>query len=409
MSIRDVFIEKQRNDNRQFEPNAHIVSCRTIGVDTANSPAVASRPGWIWVIEYNADHAFQVYNAGVPDLVNIPVLVYKHPKPPFIRQARDVDWGGVLNLEWGDTVSDVGAHKAQHEWLDWNPGFDVVNVYPRSIVPLRTYAQAGKNVWVDYYRYRYNGTFIQFDGVLFDWSAYSNTSVLTTTFILIYLDLSTNSIDAVSTVVNSSEVGASPVGHWPSVPDNSVPSAIIMHNQQTTTVESMITDVRDMYVGEDWVARNPPRWSLEYDSRDQYLAPGISLADGVWTQLVWDNTYANIVQDTESGLNDATNSYTVVVGGDYMSTVCVELECIDYPLPSSEVVKTTVVLYLNGVITSQRVWYLYYILDGVYMQLVTYNYNVSVGDVIQVYVMLESTQTPLTMHYLLRWFGHRVA
>lgn len=416
MNLRDIILQRARTTGRLFEPLSSPVTALTVGVDYANSPAVATRPGYIWIKEYALPGGYaQVFNGGVPLLVNLPVIVDNDPKKPYIRQATNVDWDALINVTWGDTVSNVGIHHTSHEWPDWYPNVDVVNIYPRAMVQLRTQALTGYNVYITYCRYQYNGKIIHFDGATFDWSAYINTSQFKTTFILIYLDVTTNEIAAVNNSVLTSAIsGTDYAPHYPDIPDNAIVSAIILHTTQVTTTESMIIDVRSYHNTEASIyavidgidsritsLETIPKFSLAFDTDTEPTS--LELVTGVWTQLPWDMTYASVYQDTATGLNDS--SYVVSRGGDYHLHAEMQVEYLGSP--ASENVKFYIALGINGSETYQQKWVIGNTDDGHDMVLTAYVVGAEVDDTLELWCKVESVGD-MEIHYILRMFGYEV-
>lgn len=433
MSLRDIIKARASKQADKFDPNVHVVRARTVGIDYASSPAVANRPNYIWVMEYNIPGGYhQVFNAGVPDMVNLPVLVYQYPKEPYIRQAKSVDWSNLQNLVWGEggaAGSGGSAHHTQHEWQDWNPGYDVVNVHIRNIVPLRGFPSDDLTVYIDHCRYHYDGAVKYFAGDTFDWTAYANSSILNTTFILVYLDMQSNTIKAVSNTVSTSSIGSNPIPHYPTIPNYALPSCVIMHNDQTATVETMITDVRDLYVYEDsrvyeWLDdiqgdlyalqsdiydlytgnSERARLAMVYDSTDEAYTE--LMYDDTWTLMYWNDVYATILQDNLNGFDAASDRYVVKQDGYYQLSATVDASFTDLYL-SSEDIKVFVGMYINGSL-QPYIWKYVEIVYGFMLPLIAFPVELNYGDYFQIYVKVISTQAPLTMEYRLVWNGYRI-
>ena len=372
MTIRDVIIQQRQNDKNSFEQSVSVVKARTAAVDFTNSPNVAGRDGYIWIKEFDMVGGYaQVFNAGVPNIINLPVLVYQHPKQPYIRQARDVDFSEYKDYTWTSTpVGSTGPHHATHEWPDWAPGPDIVNVFTRALVPLRAYPSASLSVYVDRYRYTNSYKFIEFIGASIDLTAYTVGSFMITSFILIYLDLDTGTLMAVSNDVTSSLITGSHVGYWPDVPPNAVPSCIIMHTNQTSVTEQMMTDVRDMYgsmqqsgidymvdmlalvhaeLSQDTAAvalQAGPVERMKFTSSDS-----TTVFAGVWTTLYWNNSLITIVQDSDYGLYSLLGYYPIQRGGDYRVTVTMDMD----PTTTVGVVSEKCVISLDVAVNGVRV------------------------------------------------------
>lgn len=98
---------------------------------------------------------FEVFNVTVPSVENWPVLIGELPWLPGLTQVVGTDWAAYEQSGWGDNLGDTSPHAPTHEWPDGSPGADPVNVYLRSIVPLRAYAlgTGSTTIYVNSYEY----------------------------------------------------------------------------------------------------------------------------------------------------------------------------------------------------------------------------------------------------------------
>lgn len=336
MKLKDALLGKQPLGERTHEKYNNAISAVTVGVDYSNSPNVAGRPGFIWVAEHGLHGGYShAYNAGVPNMVNVPVVIMQYPKKPYIRQAIQPDWSAAAALEWtngGEVLQGGAPHHDKHEWPDWTPGFDAVNVYTRAIVPLRCFPYTGLNVYVEYCRYVHDGEIILYPGGVFDWSAYSNSSLSTTTFVLIYLNKATNTVQATYNVIDTSFLSEDYTEHFPSLPDNAIPSAVIMHNSESDTVEAMITDVRGLYVWEDTILYG---W-LDSVQGDLYDVQSdlYDLYNRVWSSPASTST-AEIFMAAASGRPSTTNGCAPAVAIEFPTNDVDEI-VMDFDASSAE-------------------------------------------------------------------------
>lgn len=370
MSLRDVILKKQENDSGKFESANAVVKARTVGVDYPNSPKVAGKEGFIWIAEFDMDGGYsQVLNVGVPDIINLPVLVYQYPKPPYIRQARGLDHSELISYDWPDVyTSDVGPHSSRHEWPDFTPGSDVMDVYPRSIATLRTYASSNLTVYVSYYRYAYQSDFKIFTGGYIDISSLVNTSPTTVTFVLIYFELETSTLGAVANTVSTTDVTGDQSDFWPDLPVGTIPSSVISVVSQTAVDETMITDVRDMLgsvqqanvsnaldivadayteldgkISQVAVQAGPPERVRFWDELTQ------TFTNGVWITAAWTTTTLTIDQDSDGGFPLNGTWYNIQRGGDYKFHFTVHFNGTSSPGAVSSNIKIEMDLAINGV------------------------------------------------------------
>lgn len=428
MSIRDVILQRVQKDADNFESKNAVVKARTVAVDYANSPKVAGREGFIWIKEFDMDGGFaQVLNVGVPDIINLPVLVYQYPKAPYIRQARGIDHSELINYNWDVTYIDsatsgVGSHHKTHEWQDWTPGSDVINIYPRSVVALRTYPSSTLEVFVDYYRYTKGSGFVVFPGGTIDISSHASGSPLSVSFVLVYLNTTSNSLEAVSTTVMATAIVGDQSDYWPDLPTGAIPSAIITVSVQSSVTEQMITDVRDILgsVQQANIATSLDIISIELDELDEEIGrvavqagppermkitqtvTGGVFSTGVWYPA-WNNNLLTKVQDSDGGFPTNSTWYTVQRGGDYQLQAILDID----PTTTPGVVSEQVAIYADVSIDGTPTGYpVYGIIDvstttlslnlSQYLPLLSKNNSLSV-DIQHTGV----TNTSLTLNYTL--------
>ena len=244
--VREIIRQKIDKDTSSFEEKSKIIKAVTIGIDSSNSPAVAGREKYVWVREYPlGGNIIPVLNADkIPMVVNLPCLVLYDPRQPYQWQIWGTDWSAVLTLsDFSGENFGVGTHSLNQEWPDYAPGYDPLSVYPRSLIPLRTYpGTSGLLISVAGHRYAFNGEVITFDGILgIDLSMYQPPSA-TSLLVVVYLDKLSNTI---KTVAGQIKVDGEILPEYPGLAGNSIISAAVrLDGDQTVVAEADITDLR---------------------------------------------------------------------------------------------------------------------------------------------------------------------
>lgn len=195
VNLRDLLMKQAKHDNK-FEANLRIVKAHTIEIDTTDSCEVASRPGYKWVREQGmGGGVYQVPGMRAPVHPNMPVLIAYNPKQPWDRMILDVDWSALTSMPDYNGEAFLPKHHSDHEWPDYDPAYDVVNVYPSQLTWLRTYpGSSGLTISVSPFRYVYERTFIEFEGEAdIDLTPYQPGSGYAVR-LLAYLDIASNSI-----------------------------------------------------------------------------------------------------------------------------------------------------------------------------------------------------------------------
>jgi hypothetical protein len=159
----------------------------------------------------------------------------------------------VIGVDW-DTVVSMGnftpgnpflvAHHETHEWPDGAPGNDVVQIYLRSLVPLRTYWTVGFTVGIAPTVYVYSGNYQKYVGGTLDLTSYIPSVPGNAIIVLIYLNAVTNTISTLASAVY-------PIGGTPVYPDpliNTIPSAwIYLDTNMLALSETYIYDARVLF------------------------------------------------------------------------------------------------------------------------------------------------------------------
>lgn len=242
--------QRQRSINKQVEREDLLgqdrLLCNIIRVDSNN--AVPSRPGFVWCQEYSPSDdtsPFHVFNDKVQAREGLTVWV-----GPGLGGRREVlDWNNGTLVNTADYAAQkyLPIHHSDHEWPDFKPGPDVVNVYPRSLSMLRTYpGEAGAlTVSASPLRYIKGNALVLFPGKnSLDISAAQPASGLAR-FVGIYLDPDDNILKS----VNGATTGDSPAitPDSPAFPESAILSANVrLNGDQSTFSEVDIVDVRQI-------------------------------------------------------------------------------------------------------------------------------------------------------------------
>ena len=130
--------------------------------DGVGNVIVPARPDYNYA-RYNrsSSEIFEVFNKEVSQPVDgWPVLIGTFPWQPGLTQVVGTDWTTYSQIGWGDSVASIQAHAPTHEWPDFAPGSDPLNVYIRAMTPLRTQAvgSGSSSVYVNSYIYDWTGT-----------------------------------------------------------------------------------------------------------------------------------------------------------------------------------------------------------------------------------------------------------
>jgi hypothetical protein len=198
-SITDL-INKRKLAVKKQEPKRKISHGVTVGVDYDDSPQVINRPGFVWVRENKqGGGVFQCFNPTVKLAVGLPVTIMRESGKPSRRIIQSVDWDALMvsitSSEAGKAL-DVHNHHRDHEFIAMFPGLDVVNIYPRAIVPLKIYpGTAALTLSIASGYYMVDKTTTYFAGLTNqDISAYIPAVVGHTISVLVFIDSATNLI-----------------------------------------------------------------------------------------------------------------------------------------------------------------------------------------------------------------------
>ncbi len=242
--------QRQRNINKEVERADFLdqdrLLCNIIRVDS--NIAVPSRPGFVWCQEYSPSDdtsPFHAFNDKVQAREGLSVWI-----GPGLGGRREVlEWNNATIVNTADYAAQkyLPTHHTDHEWPDFKPGPDVVNVYPRALSMLRTYpGEAGAlTVSASPLRYIKSNALILFPGKnSLDISAAQPASGLAR-FVGIYLDPDDNTLKS----VNGATTGDSPAitPDSPAFPESAILSANVrLNGDQTTFSEVDIVDTRQI-------------------------------------------------------------------------------------------------------------------------------------------------------------------
>jgi len=237
-------INKRKQEAKKREPKRDISYGTTIAVDYENSPQVANRKGFVWIMEKGNNHAFQCYNASVPLAVGMPVRIMRDANAPSRRVVQGIDYDALgVTIDSSDPGNSLGVpnHHRNHEFLPMFPGLDVVNVYSRAIVPLKIYpGSTALTICVMPGDYEVDQTHKYYPGLVDDdISGQVPTTAGNYVSCLVFLDSATNLVG----YLNGTEgVGMYPTE--PAVPDGDIPLGYVrLHNGMTGVLtETEITN-----------------------------------------------------------------------------------------------------------------------------------------------------------------------
>lgn len=241
--------QRQRQINQQVE-RAEILAedrllCQIVRV--AGNINVPSRPGFVWCQEYSPSddtNPFHAFNSEVQAREGLDVWIGEG-----MGGRREIlKWNNATIVNTADYASQkyLPVHHTDHEWPDFKPGPDVVNVYPRSLSMLRTYpGEAGAlTVSASPLRYIKGNALVIFPGKnSLDISAAQPASGLAR-FVGIYLDPDDNILKSVNGAITGDSPAITPDS--PAFPESAILSANVRLNDQTTFSEVDIVDVRQI-------------------------------------------------------------------------------------------------------------------------------------------------------------------
>jgi len=243
-SAKDRALRAVRAFQEQFQ-EARVIHRAAMGHSDGSTIRVPNRPDLVYVrIKALGGAQWKVLNDKVSDIWNLPVLVEKVPVGD-VWQVIDVDKSALLNVGTGwDGNAYPGKHAWTHQWPDRVRGPDAVEIYPRALVPLRSYSRSYSGLYVNVapYSYTYNNQFKQFTGGELDLSSHQPASGKAR-FVLTYLDPRDNLL--YSTPGNATTYSSTITPPLPGMPSYAIPSALIrLWGDQQYVSEGDIIDYR---------------------------------------------------------------------------------------------------------------------------------------------------------------------
>ena len=242
--------QRQRQINQRAERAALFdtdrLLCNIIRVDS--NIDVPDRPGFVWCQEYSPlddTSPFHAFNDKIQAREGLTVWIGKG-----LGGRREVlDWNNSTIVNTPDYAAQkyLPTHHSDHEWPDFKPGPDVVNVYPRSLSMLRTYPGEGGALTVSASPLRYikGNALTVFPGKnSLDISASQPASGLAL-FVGIYLDPDDNTLKSVDGATTSDSPAITPDS--PAFPESAILSANVrLNGDQTVFSEVDMVDVRQI-------------------------------------------------------------------------------------------------------------------------------------------------------------------
>jgi hypothetical protein len=242
-TIKDIINARIKAAKNQA-PKLNITYAKTVGIDSDSSPAVANRPGFVWVQEKGNNHAFQVYNPSVKLAVNMPVKIVRDTNVPSRRIVQGVDWDSLavqLTSSNPGQALGVANHHRDHEWPNMFPGLDPVHTYPRALVPLKIYpGTTALTISVAPGYYMVDNTTIYFVGLIdHDISSFVPATPGNHVSVLVFIDSATNLVGYLS---GSESALLFPVE--PAIPDGDIGLGYIrlVHGMSGLLTETDITN-----------------------------------------------------------------------------------------------------------------------------------------------------------------------
>lgn len=171
--------------------------------DGRGNVLVPERPDYNYVrFSRASSETFEVFNKEVSQPVDgWPVLLGEFPWQEGLFQVVATDWSAYAQTGWGDEVASIQAHAPTHEWPNFTPGSDPLNVYLRAMTPMRTQAAASGSTSVMVTAYEYDGP----TGTNYGWPGLPELSLGAATpasgtmrYMGVYLNPATNTLGVVT-------------------------------------------------------------------------------------------------------------------------------------------------------------------------------------------------------------------
>ena len=218
--------------------------------DGLGNVVVPNREDYVYVrFSRGASESFEAFNREAPAINDLPVLIGRKYEDLGLTQIVGIDWSAYIEAGWDDGYAGVALHADSHEWPDGHAGQDVMDVYTRSIVPLRSYVVGSgtSTVYVNAMEYEPSGTLWGgLPGV--DLSAPMGAMVTgTARYMGIYLDPGLNALGVVTgaTTVFSEAI---PIPR-PVFPLGTIPSSRVrLYGGQASLTDRDIVDARRLFM-----------------------------------------------------------------------------------------------------------------------------------------------------------------
>lgn len=226
------------------KPATPILRAVTGDGTSSTTTGVSGRVGYTWV-RYHGDgnKASQVFNRRYPDIEpNVPVIVGKEFETDEFLQILSIDVSDHLQDIDEDVLQNiaVGKHGESHSAVN---GADPAAIDFRNITEGRVIVQSGLTVYVERFRYCFNG-YQMWDGGSLTIVAPPDTGTYRLT--MISLDVFTGTL----TQTHGSAVSIGFSAPLPTAPDHSIPLALVrVENAQTALSESDMYDWRFAWHG----------------------------------------------------------------------------------------------------------------------------------------------------------------
>lgn len=219
--------------------------------DGRGNVVVPGRPDYNYArFNRSATETFEVFNKEVSQPVDgTPVLMGEYPWQQGLFQVVGIDWATYIQTGWGDSYASLQAHHETHEWPNFTPGSDVMNVYMRAITPLRAQAAGSGSTSVIVNAYEYDSA----TGTNYNWPGLPPISLGPATpptgsmrYMGVYLNPTTNTLGVVSGSTTIYTDALEP--DRPAWPRGVMPSAYVrLYGGQAAITERDIRDARRLW------------------------------------------------------------------------------------------------------------------------------------------------------------------
>lgn len=240
--IRDLK-QVRESRSRQFEPYTNPQPAKIFSLD--GSIYVPGLPNFVWVHQFGMDESPMAVRRGSSAVTEgLWVWIGPSPKPPHQWEILG-HYSGDMEFNYYNYVGNtsVAAHAPTHEWpTEATKGYDAVKVFQPALQMLKTTGDNGSLV-VDVSGVIYGPKNKRLAGTTFDLTSYVPAS--DSVPVLLYLDIDTDSLDAVTGTYTSGGDIYTPGSYtYPQLPSSAIPSAYIILSAGQTEI-STTTDIFD--------------------------------------------------------------------------------------------------------------------------------------------------------------------